>query len=185
MKHLIAYILTIATLSATWNCPLHAELMAPKTTHYNNDSKNYEVDYPSSWQKKEIPNLDLFLFAPLKNSQQQAPASVNIISEKIGTDVNVNKFYADSIANLVKELKDVKIEKSGDQKIGNATAKWIQYTHQIQSINFRVMQFFLVENGYLYLITYSAPLSEFDTHKPEFDSMTNSMRFKTPAEASK
>jgi hypothetical protein len=179
MKSLVTFLFFTCAAIGTFNSTLCAEQATAQATHYTNDAKKYSVDYPGAWQKKEISNLDLFLFAPLKNSLQEAPASINIISEKVGQDVSLNKFYTESVANLVRELKDVKIEKSGEQTTDRVTAKWIQYSHQIMSINFRVMQYFYVENGNLYVVTFSAPSAVFDSYRPDFDVVMNSLKFKT------
>lgn len=179
MKSLVVFILAACASIAPCTAELYAQTTLPQLSRYSNDTKNYSVDYPAGWQRKEIANLDLFLFAPLKNATQEAPASANIISEKVDPDVTVNKFYTDSVTNLVKELHEVKIEKTGDQIIDGAPAKWIQYNHRIMSINFRVVQYFLVKDGFLFLITLSAPSEDFDAYKSEFDAVILSMRFKS------
>ncbi len=146
---------------------------------YENKEKNYSINYPGEWQKKEMPKLDLVLFAPSKDATAQPQASMNIVSEKVDTAVTLDQFYSESITNLSSALKEVHIEKNGDSKLNGVPSKWVVYTHVMQGIKFEVLQYFMVANGTIYLITFSATADAFDGYRAEFEQTANSFRLLT------
>lgn len=175
MKYLLTILLTFCAfinLQAAQSGP-----GLPPLTRYNNEVKNYQLDYPTAWQRKDLQQLDLFLFAPLKTPEQEVPANINIISEKVGPEFTLDKFYTQSVTNLLKQLTDINIEKSGDINIDGTQAKWIQYKHRVMSVNLKVMQYFFMDDNILYLITMSAPVDDFDKFQPEFNTIMKSFHF--------
>lgn len=127
-----------------------------ETEKYSNTEKGYTLSYPSSWKKTDVPRLDLVLFAPPKGNDANSHASMNIVSENVGQGITLEQFYSESAANLTSALKDVQVEKSGSSSLGGTTTKWILYTHIMQNIKFRVLQYFLVANDTVFLLTFSA-----------------------------
>lgn len=144
------------------------------TKSYENKEKKYGIDYPETWQKKDVPSLDFVLFAPPKDSSKEIHASMNVIAEKTGSEVTLDKFYNESVANLKSELKDVKIDGSGDRTISGIPSKWIVYTHVMQEVKFEVIQYFLAANDSVYLLTFSSIADDFNTYRPTFDSIAGS-----------
>jgi hypothetical protein len=152
------------------------EESAPPLEKYINEEKGYSIEYPKDWQKQEIPRLDIVLLSPPKNAESQSHATMNLVSEKIGDQVSLDHFYTQSIQHLKNELKEVNIEKSGDVNIHGLPSKWIQYSHKMMDTNFRVLQYFLVANGNIYLMTFSAMGENFDHFRPTYESIANSFR---------
>lgn len=146
------------------------------TEKYTNKEKLYSIDYPSDWQKKEVPSIDFVLFAPPKGTDTQVHASMNVIAEKIDTPVNLNQFYKESVSNITTELKDVKIESSGETRLNDTQSKWVLYSHKMQDIGFRVLQYFVVSKDRVYLLTFSALSEDFATYKSEFEKIANSFK---------
>lgn len=149
---------------------------APPLEKYINEEKGYSIEYPKDWQKQEIPRLDIVLLSPPKSEEAQTHATMNLVSETIGDTINLDQFYNESVKHLTKELKEAKIEKTGDLNIHGVPSKWIQYSHQMMDTNFRVLQYFLVAHGNVYLITFSAIADDFDHFNPTYQKIAASFQ---------
>lgn len=172
-----AIILACGCLTTTFLSAEAATLATPSTTEkYTNKDKQYSLDYPSQWQRKEVPAIDFVLFAPPKGTDTQVHASMNVIAEKVDAPVTLAQFYNESVGNISTELKEVKIESNGESNLNGTPSKWINYSHSMQGISFRVLQYFIVNGDRVYLLTFSALSDDFATYKPEFDKIANSFK---------
>lgn len=152
------------------------EEAAPPLEKYINEEKGYSIEYPKNWQKQEIPRLDLVLLSPPKDAESQTHATMNLVSETVGDKVSLDQFYNESVKHLTTELQEVKLEKSGDLNIHGIPSKWVQYSHRMVDSNFRVLQYFLVAQGNIYLITFSAIADDFDHFYPICQKIAASFR---------
>lgn len=143
---------------------------------YTNSAKGYSLEYPSDWKKNDVPQLDLVLFAPSKGTDQTTHASMNIVSEKVGNGISLDQFYSESAANLTSALKEVQVQKSGTTDLNGTTSKWMLYTHVMQNVKFRVLQYFVVANETIYLITFSTAADDFESYRSEFETIANSFK---------
>lgn len=146
-----------------------------KLETYTNAEKGYSIDYPIEWKKNDVPQLDLVLLAP-SEKDERAHASMNIVSEKVGPEINLERFYNESANNLSSALKDVKVDKSGTASLNGTQSKWIQYTHVMQGVTFKVLQYFVVANDTIYLLTFSAAEPDFDKYRAEFEQIVNTFK---------
>jgi len=170
------------TIYADTSMSVEENSETPKTTpaskieKYENKEKNYAIDYPAQWLKKDLPKLDLVLFAPPKEPNAQPLASMNIVAEKIDTPVTLEIFYKESIDNLSSALKDVSVIKSGETKFQNVASKWVQYSHEMQGMKFEVLQYFIVNGDMIYLITFSSTAENYAEYRPLFELIASSFR---------
>lgn len=141
---------------------------------YTNSETGYSLDYPSDWKKNDVPQLDLVLFAPFKEKDDKPLASMNVISEKVGNGINLEQFYSQSAANLSTALKEVNVEKTGTSMLNGTPTKWMQYSHVMQGVKFTVIQYFIVSNENIYLITFSAAADDFEKYRADFERIANS-----------
>ena len=155
------------------------EQPASSVKTYENKEKNYAIDYPAQWQKKDMPKLDLVLFAPGKEGNTEPQASMNVVSEKVDENVTLDQFYSESISNLTTALKEVQIQKSGDLQLHGTPSKWVIYTHVMQGVKFEVLQYFLVAKDTIYLITFSASAETFNSYSAQFERTAASFRLGT------
>lgn len=142
---------------------------------YTNPEKGYSIEYPTNWKKSDVPQLDFVLFAPT-GKNDKTHASINVVSEKVGSDINLELFFNESTKNLTSALKDVKIEKTGTAFLNGTPAKWVQYTHNIQGITFKVLQYFIVSGESIYLLTYSASEEDFNKFRPDSEQIANTFK---------
>ena len=149
---------------------------SPTLEKYLNSEKHYSIDYPSDWVKSDVPQLDLVLFAPSKEDDGKPHASMNVVSEKVGKGITLDQFYSESATNLTSALKEVQVEKSGDSQLNGVTSKWMQYTHMMQGVKFRVLQYFVVAQETIFLITFSVSADEFDHYRADFEKIAKSFK---------
>lgn len=162
------------------------EEAAPPQERYINEEKGYSIEYPKDWQKQEVPRLDIVLMSPSGTAESQSHATMNLVSEAVGKDITLDQFYNESVKHLNAELKEVKVEKSGDLIIHGIPSKWIEYSHKMLDSNFRVLQYFLVSQGNVYLITFSALADNFDHYRATYESIATSFKeLPKPEEAKK
>lgn len=181
MKKLYTSVLTAMVLaSSTLSYADEQAMTAPQpvtlSEKYTNTEKNYSIEYPTDWKKNDVPRLDLVLFAPSKGPDANSHASMNIVSEKVGPGITLEQFYSESASNLTTALKDVQVEKTGNSQLNGVPTKWLLYTHVMQNIKFRVMQYFMVAQETVFLLTFSAVAENFDSYKPEFEAIANSFK---------
>lgn len=181
MKNTIIVALTSVLLTFAANLCTAADTATDSqpvqlTEKYTNAEKGYSISYPESWKKTDVPRLDLVLFAQPKDDDTAAHASMNIVSEKVGPGITLEQFYTESATNLTTALKNVKVEKKGTSDLNGVEARWILYTHEMQSVKFRVLQFFIVANQTVYLLTFSTVADSFDDYQSEFDAVSKSFR---------
>jgi hypothetical protein len=190
MRLLVIFTALLAFLNLS-HAPIYGKEAAPQKGpwlkgHFINNKFNYEIDYPAQWEKKDAPPLDVILFAPIKPGQLHSNATMNIISEKIGTDVTLDKMYSESVKNLSAELKELHIEGSGDAQLNGIPTKWILYTHVMQSLKYTVLQYFIYSGETFNLITFSSPSETFSEFRSDFENIASSFRLlsKAPEEKS-
>jgi hypothetical protein len=140
---------------------------------YTNAQKNYTIEYSSKWKKGDVPQLDLVLFAPDTSGKTQPTASINVVSENVGAKVPLQTFFDESLTNLKSTLKDVQIENKGEASLNGTPSKWVSYTHVMQNIKLRVLQYFVVSGETIYLITFSAADDDFQNYKKEFEQIAS------------
>ncbi|MBA3815888.1 MAG: hypothetical protein H0X29_05095 [Parachlamydiaceae bacterium] len=152
------------------------EEAAPPMEKYINEEKGYSIEYPKDWQKQEIPRLDIVLLSPTRNAESQTHANMNLVSEAVGEKVTLDQFYDESVKHLTAELVDVKVEKTGDLNIHGIPSKWIQYKHRMIDNNFGVLQYFMVAEGNIYLITFSGVTEDFEHFLTAFEKIAASFK---------
>lgn len=175
---------SIEAANATLTKEAPTSTQTATTEKFTNSEKGYSLDYPSDWKKSDVPQLDLVLFAPPRGQDAIPHASLNIVSEKVGSEIHLEQFYSESAANLSTALKEVHVEKSGSSQLNGTPSKWVIYTHVMQGMQFRVLQYFIVANESIYLVTFSTIADDFETYRPEFEKIINSFKI-THAEATK
>ena len=143
---------------------------------YTNAEKHYSIEYPSTWKKSDVPQLDIVLFAPSDTDESRPRASLNIVSENIGASIPLNTFFDESLNNLKQTLKEVKIENSGTANLNGTESKWVTYTHVMQNVKFKVLQYFVASDKSVYLITFGSVDQDFDNYKKEFEEIISSFK---------
>lgn len=144
-----------------------------------NKEKGYEIEYPKSWTKREAPNFDLVLVAEQKGSER-ITATMNLISEYVGKTITLDNFYNENVPTISKELKNAKIQDQGEETINNVRTKWIRYSHEMSDIQFEVLQYFVVDKGFAYLLTFSALADEFKKYENEFKQIAKTFHLTAP-----
>ena len=147
-----------------------------KMEKYVNQEKKYEILYPKNWVKREAPAFDLVLVAQSDDPKQAITATMNLISEYIGKSITVDTFFNENVPTISKELKNSKIVGQGEQKLNGVTSKWIQYSHEMNNIKFEVLQYFVIHDGYAYLLTFSSIANEYPKYEKEFKSIAETFK---------
>lgn len=143
---------------------------------YVNQDKKYEIQFPKNWVKREAPAFDLVLVAQSNDPKQAITATMNLISEYIGKSITIDTFFNENIPTISKELKNSKIEGQGEEKLNGVTSRWIQYSHEMNNIRFEVLQYFIIHEGYAYLLTFSSIANEFPRYENEFKNIAKTFR---------
>ena len=169
---LFALSLTSTLQAAGPETPISTEV--PSLEKYVNKEKNYSIEYPSDWKKSDVPRLDIVLFAPQKSKEVESYASMNIVAEKVGPEITLNQFYTESTSNLKEALSNVQIEKIGESQMNGVPSKWTLYVHEMKNIKFKVLQYFIVTNETVYLMTFSSTTDTFGDYQKDFEKIAAS-----------
>lgn len=185
MKKIALFLISCAYLAS----PTHADETATHLSstsqteqvlnwsQYTNTQKNYGIDYPAQWEKKEIPSLDLVVFSPIKDEKNPVHGSMNTIAEKMEEPISLDQFFSESITNLSEELQEFNKENEGKWELDGQPAKWIEYSHVMEGMQFRVIQYFMISNDMVYLLTFSAPEADFARDRPIFNQIAHTFHF--------
>ena len=147
----------------------------PEVETYVNKEKKYVIQYPSSWQTRpKTENFDLILVAPPIGAETHVSATMNMLSEFVGPSLTLDQFFDENIPNITTELKEAKVEATGAQIINGAPLKWALYTHTMNNLKLRVLQYFIIANETAYLITFSSIADDFNFYKNQFEAIAQS-----------
>lgn len=155
-----------------------------KLETYTNTDAGYSIEFPADWQKNDVPELDLVLFAPNKKTAEHPHASMNIVSNNVGAKIDLEQFYSESEKNLTAVLKDVRVDKTGSHLLNGTPSKWVLYTHVMNGMKFRVLQYFIVSGEMIFLMTFSAEDDDFSDYRSDFENIASTFKIiksKTPA----
>lgn len=148
------------------------------TTTFTEAQKGYSIKYPETWtENQEIKGFDIFLMAP-PNEVGKSVANLSMIVTAVPKEVDLEIFYKENMKVLLKDTPSIKIKESGVTTINGQRAKWVRYFRDDNQAE--IMHYFIVANGYAYLITCGGSKEGFEANKEAFNEIVNSFELQTP-----
>ncbi len=150
---------------------------AKQSPLFTQEEKGYAITFPYQWHwQRDFMGLDVFASAPAKDEQVGSLGNISIISSKIEGDLTLETFFSSNLDNLARALRDIKILERGQAFVDGTDARKVIYTHAMGDINLRVIQYFLIKNGHVYIITSTASFEEFPKYADSFETAVRSFK---------
>jgi hypothetical protein len=163
--------------TSTPTTPATTTTEAPSgTERYENAEFGFTLDYPSGWAVNESqPGAEVFIFNQ-ESAQDGFGENLGVGVEELPGEVTLEQYTEASKRNLEAGLTGLEVIVEGPTQVGDIPAYSIEYTAEQQGDTYSFLQTWLVDGLRAYVITYTGVGQEFETYRPEAESIVNSFR---------
>jgi hypothetical protein len=147
------------------------------TLTYSNPTFKIRMQYPSDWNRLDLSGNGSSPLLVTFGSPIGGPVgSLNLISDKTGSNLTYSAFVAENLKNLKQSgiIQDLN-SSSPSSLAGHPAYKVIYTTISSKGIPFKTMQIMSLINKITYLITYATPSEFYPYHLPAIQKMINSI----------
>jgi hypothetical protein len=142
---------------------------------YRNLGANLEINYPSSWEKREFPaaeNNSIIEFLGPSGGVEPRTPSVNVFIFQSG-----NQSVEQAVSEVIDELEDIQIN-STTLKLSelNVTVPVLEYMVSTAHQEFHKLQLWIERSERMYVVTYTNLPSKFSASLPQVMEMINTIR---------
>jgi hypothetical protein len=142
---------------------------------YRNPIANFEINYPSSWEKREFPaagNSSIIEFLGPSTGVEPRTPSVNVFIFQSG-----NQTVEQAVNEVVDELEDIQVN-STTMKLRelNVTAHVLEYMVSTAHQEFHKLQLWIERPQRTYVITYTNLPDKFSDYLPQFMEMITTLK---------
>jgi hypothetical protein len=137
---------------------------------YRNPGAYFEINYPSSWEKREFPaaeNSSIIEFLGPSTGVEPRTPSVNVFIFPSG-----NQSVEQAVNEVIAELEDIQVN-STTMKLNklNVTARVLEYMVSTAHQEFHKLQLWIERPQRTYVITYTNLPDKFSDYLPQFMEM--------------
>jgi eukaryotic-like serine/threonine-protein kinase len=156
---------------------------------YENQTYNIKIDYPDNWLKNDIGDKttgELVRLSSPPSSSNPNPnpnndSSVELILEIQNFDkpVTLDELTSLRVNDITQFFTDAKIHESQAIKLKNlpdVSAHEVIYSGKDDKVDVKRKAVWLVKNNKAYIVTYSAPERNYNTHLTTADAIINSLK---------
>jgi hypothetical protein len=147
----------------------------------NEGTGTYNISAPQNWERKDTSMMGLeatFFFEPITDPNATFRTNVNVTTEKIPSQYDVNEYYKAGLQMMNSKMDGFIEEKSGDAAVNGQPAKWLIYKHSMFGPKMEVLVYFIVKNSMAYVITCTCLDNQLPKYEPEFKKIINSFELK-------
>lgn len=142
---------------------------------YSNPGANFEINYPSSWEKREFPaaeNSSIIEFLGPSTGIEPRTPSVNVFIFPSG-----NQSVEQAVNEVIDELEDIQVN-STTMKLNklNVTARVLEYMVSTAHQEFHKLQLWIEKPQRTYVITYTNLPDKFSAYLPQFMEMITTIK---------
>jgi len=141
---------------------------------YRSPAASFEINYPSSWEKREFPaeNSSIIEFLGPSTGAEPRTPSVNVFIFPAG-----NQSLEQAINEVIDELEGIQVN-STTMKLSelNVTARVLEYMVSTAHQEFHKLQLWIERPQRTYVITYTNIPDKFSTDLPQFMEMIKTIR---------
>lgn len=142
---------------------------------YRNTGANFEINYPSSWEKREFPaaeNSSIIEFLGPSTGVEPRTPSINVFIFPSG-----NQSVEQAVNEVINELEDIQVN-STTMKLSelNVTARVLEYMVSTAHQEFHKLQLWIERPQRTYVITYTNLPDKFSAYLPQFMEMITTIK---------
>jgi photosystem II reaction center protein PsbP len=144
---------------------------------YTNPGGSFEINYPSSWEKREFPaaeNSSIIEFLGPSTGVEPRTPSVNVFIFQSG-----NQSVEQAVNEVIDELEDIQVN-STTMKLSelNVTAHVLEYMVSTAHQEFHKLQLWIERPQRTYVITYTNLPDKFSAYLPQFMEMISTIKIR-------
>jgi hypothetical protein len=172
MLGLILFVTHLASVNSTF---IFAQESNETMPLYSNPGANFEINYPSSWEKREFPvaeNSSIIEFLGPSIGIEPRTPSVNVFIYPAG-----NQSVEQAVTEVINELEDIQVNSTTmnlDEL--NVTAHALEYIVTTAHQEFHKLQLWMEGPQRTYVITYTNLPDKFLEDLPQFMEMIKTIR---------
>ncbi len=145
---------------------------------YTNKENGFSLQYPESWQVREGAfGTIVSILSPLDGTKDQFSENVNVVSEAVSANTNLNDYYKASEANLKKYFTDFKVLKNDGATLGGYPARTVTYQAAQASLKLRTTQVFTIRDNRVFIITLTNVQDSPNNYFATMSAVVRSFRF--------
>jgi hypothetical protein len=173
----LGIILFVAHLAAVNPTLVFAQESNETLSLYSNLGASFEINYPSSWEKREFPgaeNSSIIEFLGPSTGVEPRTPSVNVFMFPSG-----NQSVEQAVNEVVDELEDIQVN-STTMKLNqlNVTARVLEYMVSTAHQEFHKLQLWIERPQRTYVITYTNLPDKFSDYLPQFMEMITTIKIR-------
>jgi hypothetical protein len=140
-------------------------------------AQKFTLDFPKEWTlQKGEEGFDLIAKAPPFGSDDLFRENVNVISQPIQIPLKMEELSLANIAVLEKVLVDFNLESEKKVNLAGAVADKIIYTHRIGPVNLKVIQYLILKDDKVYILTFTADSLDYSKIEKEFVAIAGTFK---------
>lgn len=150
--------------------PVSAVEPVPSGDRIQDLSKGISIALPAGWEKKEgYQEASLVGLSPLSGSGDTFRENLNLIVVDLPQPMALATYFDLNITGIKSGLKDYTEYAKGPAVLGGKEARYVVYGHAMRDVTLKVLQYYVVHGNRGYVLTYTAPLAEFDAYRLLFE----------------
>lgn len=171
----LGILLFVTHLAAVNSTLVFAQESNETMSLYSNPGANFEINYPSSWEKREFPaaeNSSIIEFLGPSTGVEPRTPSVNVFIFPSG-----NHSVEQAVNEVIDELEDIQVN-STTMKLNelNVTARVLEYMVSTAHQEFHKLQLWIEKPQRTYVITYTNLPDKFSAYLPQFMEMITTIK---------
>ncbi len=173
MKRIIAIILATLMLTALTSCGNKGDVTVPDGMKLaSGEAASYTLFIPEDWV------IDMQTGATTAHVSAGDMSNVSVMVWDLEhSDDTVEKWWEVNVESLKIAFTDFAEVSSGECKLGGYDAMEYIYTAKLGGTEYKYRQIASVRGGAVYVMTYTAVPSVFDTHTEEVDSIAENFKY--------
>jgi hypothetical protein len=175
LSSVLGIILVVTQLAVGNYTQVFAQESNETMSLYRNPGANFEIKYPSSWEKREYPaaeNSSIIEFLGPSTGVEPRTPSVNIFIFPSG-----NQSVEQAVSEVVDELEDIQVNSTTMQLSElNVTARVLEYIVSTAHQEFHKLQLWIERPERTYVITYTNLPDKFSAYLPQFMEMITTLK---------
>ena len=173
----IALIIAILHLHNLNGEVFQKKTVEPDAFRYRNKAHNFSLYLPKAWALTEGKNgAAIMAVRPAMTPKEAFRENVSVVVQRIRPGISLKEWIKENIPQLKKALFGFYMTEQGVLKPGRGEGGWIIYGYENNRRALKLLQNFVLLNGYAYTITGAASSLTFSRYRPIFQAMADSLK---------
>jgi len=147
----------------------------PRPGEYYDKEERFSIIPPAGWEQQQgVMAAAVVFLSPMEHADDGFRENINVVVEKLPSDLDFDEYVAASKANMRKLLTDFEELESSRRTVNGMIGERLIYAHRMGQVKCRVLLYIFVENGRGYNVTCTAGPDTFDEYLPDFEKACES-----------